>query len=226
MSTTDYLLLTNTNISPIMAIRITTQPSADDLFGKSHWWGSPDLPEGVDYPCSDDLGADENGEEATLLFICQIRLEDIAEYDAEGRLPHKGMLYFFADIDYFLGRDDADCEGLGQWPEECFRVLYAPECDNLVTHYIIDEDGKDVSLPEEAISFAPCDDSESGFKLLGRPFYNEYEEHEGLVSLLQLDECEEWGLRFFDMGMANFLISPEALASKDFNEAIFFVHSL
>ena len=110
-----------------MAIRITTQPSADDLFGKSHWWGSPDLPEGVDYPCSDDLGADENGEEATLLFICQIRLEDIAEYDTEGRLPHKGMLYFFADIDYFLGRDDADCEGLGQWPEECNTVRYTIE---------------------------------------------------------------------------------------------------
>lgn len=95
-----------------MAIRITTCPSNDNLYAQSHWWGSPDLPEGVDFPCSDDLGLDEQGAEATLLFLGQIRLEDIAKYDTECRLPHCGMLYFFADIDYFLGDDDAECEGL------------------------------------------------------------------------------------------------------------------
>lgn len=209
-----------------MAIRITTRPSNDNLYAQSHWWGSPDLPEGVDFPCSDDLGLDEQGAEATLLFLGQIRLEDIAKYDTECRLPHCGMLYFFADIDYFLGDDDAECEGLGQWPKECFRVLYASECDNLVTHRVVDECGNDIARPAEAIVFEACDDGDSGHRLLGRPFYNEYEEYEHHISLLQLDESEEWGLRFFDMGMANFLILPDALSRRAFDETIFYVHSL
>lgn len=66
-----------------------------DLVGKSHWWGFPDLPEAFEWSCSSDS-------ETLITFICQIRLEEIAELDTEGRLPHKGMLWFFADMDYFL----------------------------------------------------------------------------------------------------------------------------
>lgn len=42
------------------------------------------------------------------LFLCQIRLSDLAPYDKEGRLPHEGYLYIFLDTsegEYSLGAD-------------------------------------------------------------------------------------------------------------------------
>ncbi len=101
-----------------MAIKINIQPTAEDLAGKSHWWGFPDLPEAFDWPCGSDA-------ETLLTFICQIRLEEIAELDSEGRLPHKGMLWFFADLDYFLGDLEAPCAGSGEWEPDSFKVLYS-----------------------------------------------------------------------------------------------------
>ena len=90
-----------------MAIKINLHPTTEDLAGKSHWWGFPDLPEA---------------------FVCQIRLEEIAELDHEGKLPHKGMLWFFADLDYFLGDMDAPCGGSGEWEPGTFKVLYSEDC--------------------------------------------------------------------------------------------------
>ena len=72
-----------------------------ELFGKSKWWGAPDLPAGSPYPVVPMGDTPEDCEPLT--FLCQIRCEDLAEVDAEGLLPHEGMLYFFAAIDYFLG---------------------------------------------------------------------------------------------------------------------------
>ncbi len=86
---------------------------------------------GVAWPCRRiDDGA--NDEEGLLTFICQIRLEDIAPIDAEGQLPHKGILWFFADIDYFLGNLDAPCAGIGGWERGRYRVLCAEDCQDLI----------------------------------------------------------------------------------------------
>ena len=106
-------------------INITTSPTDRDLIGRSHWWGAPDLPEDVPYPyvmvTDRNVMVDENGEplcdaegnelyeeeeySEPLTFICQVRMEDVAPLDREGLLPRKGMMYFFAAIDYFLGED-------------------------------------------------------------------------------------------------------------------------
>lgn len=94
-----------------MAIRITTSLTEGSLQGKSHWWGFPDLPDGVEFPLLQDNGDDYDGEgELLMTFICQIKLDEIAGYDEENLLPHKGMLYFFADLDYFLGDMEAPAE--------------------------------------------------------------------------------------------------------------------
>ena len=59
------------------------------------------------------------------------------------------------------------------------------------------------------------------------PFFDEIVwEAEGMLSLLQIDEDERWGLRLFDMGNLNFLITPEALAARDFTNAKLYFHSL
>ena len=70
-------------------------------------------------------------------------------------------------------------------------------------------------------------DKTDGHKLLGMPFFDEIAwEAEGMLSLLQIDEDERWGLRLFDMGNLNFLITPEALAACDFTNAKLYFHSL
>ena len=201
-----------------MAIKINIKPTEEDLAGKSHWWGFPDLPEAFEWPC------DEDGN--LLTFICQISLEDISELDSENRLPHKGMIWFFADLDYFLGDLDAPCGGTGEWEPGTFKVLYSEDCSDLLTHEYYWEDGEPAVLPAEEMTFEAASETDFGFKLLGLPALTEgYEnENEGFMSLLQMDEEERWGLRFFDCGTMNFMI-PAERTNDDFSNVSLCLHS-
>ena len=201
-----------------MAIKINIQPTAEDLAGKSHWWGFPDLPEACEWPCNEDGDL--------LTFICQISLEDISEFDTDNRLPHKGIIWFFADLDYFLGDLDAPCGGTGEWEPGTFKVLYSEDCSDLLTHEYYWEDGEPAVLPAEEMTFEAASETDFGFKLLGLPAMTEgYEnENEGLMSLLQMDEEERWGLRFFDCGTVNFMI-PTERTNDDFSNVSFCLHS-
>lgn len=208
-----------------MAIKITTRKTAEDLAGKSHWWGFADLPENVDYPCY--TPADEDGYEDTLTFICQIRCEDIAQFDTEDRLPHSGMLYFFAELDYFLGDYEAEGESLGPWSMNAVRVIYSPDTDNLVTHEIYWDEETPACLPAESIEFSQCSDKESGHKLLGKPYFDDVEdEYNGMTSLLQIDEEDDWNLRFYDCGNLNILIDKEDLRNLALDKVQGHCHSL
>ena len=201
-----------------MAIKINICPTAEDLAGKSHWWGFPDLPESFEWPCNNDGDL--------LTFVCQICLEDIVDLDPEGKLPHKGMLWFFADLDYFLGDLDAPCGGSGEWEAGTYKVLYSEGISDLFTHEYYWEDGEPAVLPAEEMSFATTSEADFGFKLLGMPAMTEgYEnENEGMMSLLQLDDDERWGLRFFDCGTVNFMI-PVKRGIDDFSSVSFCLHS-
>ena len=201
-----------------MAIKINIQPTAEDLAGKSHWWGFPDLPEACEWPCNEDGDL--------LTFICQISLEDISEFDTDNRLPHKGIIWFFADLDYFLGDLDAPCGGTGEWKPGTFKVLYSEDCSDLLTHEYYWEDGEPAVLPAEEMTFEAASETDFGFKLLGLPALTEgYEnENEGFMSLLQMDEEERWGLRFFDCGTVNFMI-PTERTNDDFSNVSFCLHS-
>lgn len=222
-------------------IAVSTEPAAGEhLSGCSKWWGFPDLPESLDWP---SVPVNDEGDEYDdpLTFICQIRCSDLAAVDPEGLLPHEGMLYFFAALDYFLGNLDAVVSpSLGEWEAPYFRVLWAPSCENLHTHSILYEDGTEACLPAVPIAFVAgggscgavgdsggaagdsgdadrgsCSVAGDGFQLLGRPFYDEVvQEMPGMINLLQIDENDDWDLRFFDSGMLNFLISPADLAAR------------
>lgn len=205
-----------------MAIGLKFQSSAETLEAQSKWWGAPDLPLDVDYPCASD------GE--PLLFICQIRLEDIAQYDTENQLPHKGMLYFFADMAEYVapleGISGEEHNGLGEWSESCFKVIYSPTCENLETFAIVDDDDEPAFLEAEKIEFSAVESGYDSFKLLGRPYYDEIaEQYPDDVCLLQIDESDEWGLRLYDCGMICFLISKQALADKRWDEVKVYFHS-
>ena len=47
-----------------------------------------------------------------------------------------------------------------------------------------------------------------------------------MVSLLQIDDDDRWGLHLYDMGNLNFLISKEALAARDFSAVKLYFHSM
>ena len=205
-------------------IKITTRPSEDGLYAQSKWWGFPDLPDNLDWPTVETTDEGETFEDP-LTFICQIRCSDIAELDPEGLLPHEGMLYFFAVLDYFLGDLDAwTAPGMGEWPAECFRVLYSPTCEGLNTHTVFydEEETEPAALPPEKIVFGG-----DGFTwLLGEPYMEETREALlGFINLLQIDENDDWGLRFFDSGMLNFFISPEDLAVHRFDRVRAWLYS-
>ena len=202
-----------------MAIKINIRPTQDSLVGQSHWWGFPDLPESVDWPANNDGDL--------LTFICQIRMDEIAQFDSEGLLPHEGMMWFFADMDYFLGDMDARCNGIGEWQRDSYKVIYEKEVDELHTHEYYWEDGSLAVLEAERIAFEDVGEEDFGFKLLGMPAMTEgYEnENEGMLSLLQLDEEDRWVMRFFDSGTINFMMPLEAMLQQDYSQCLLFLHS-
>jgi uncharacterized protein YwqG len=208
-------------------IRITTNPADGPLFGQSKWWGEPDMPADLDWP--EVTVEDEDGEayDDPLTFVCQIRCADIAPLDPEGLLPHEGMLYFFAALDYFLGdMDTPSYPGMGTWPQQYAQVLYAPSTDELHTHELRYPDNTPATMPAEAISFSACDNRSDGLRLLGHPYIDEVgEAMPGRLSLLQIDEDDRWNLVFHDCGTLNFLISPDDLRQLRFDKACCYLHS-
>ena len=197
--------------------------SGGAFFGKSKWWGFPDMPEDLEYP--EVPVSDEYADPLT--FICQIRCSDLAALDPKGLLPHEGMLYFFGALDYFLGNLDAALSpGMGEWEAPFFKVLYSPTCDNLHTHSILYDDGSEACLPAMPLTFSAVGSMDDGFRLLGKPFYEEVQQDlPGMISLLQIDGNDDWDLRFFDCGMLNFLISPADLAARRWDAVRCYLHS-
>lgn len=197
-------------------IRIETHPTGRPLTGQSKWWGQPDMPDTMDYPEVTVTGEDGEQYDDPLTFVCQIRCEEMAALDTDGLLPHEGMLYFFAALDYFLGDIDTPAyPGMGEWQQKYFQVLYAPTCEDLHTHQIVNEDGNPATLPAEAMTFTACEAGGDGLRLLGFPYIEEVREQmPGRLSLLQVDESDRWGLTFHDCGTLNFLIRPDDLRAR------------
>lgn len=212
-----------------MAIRLTTRKTDTVLFCSSKWWGNPDLPPQVEYPMM--KLTDENGEEYDypLTFICQIDCEDIAPFDKEGRLPHTGMLYFFAALDEFLGYEPTEHFGIGPWPKKGVVVKYTKHInmETFNTCILVDDEENELAESELAIDFSECADAADGIKLLGVPFFEEVRtENEGCVSLLQLDEDDELGIRFYDCGTLNIMMKESDLGFGNWKRAFAYMHSL
>ncbi len=208
-------------------IKIETYPADSPLTGQSKWWGQPDMPEELDWP--EVTVVDEDGEEYgdMLTFVCQLRCDELAPFDPEGMLPHEGMLYFFAALDYFLGDlETPSYPGMGAWQKRFFQVLYSPTCDNLHTHQLNYDDGTPATMPAEAITFEDCSKAEDGLRLLGRPYIEEVsQEMPNMISLLQVDESDRWRLTFHDSGTLNFMIRPEDLKERRWDKTACYLFS-
>ncbi len=200
-----------------MAIKLKNVRSNQSLVGKSHWWGAPDLPKEVPYPCVKVQDKDGDYMEP-LTFICQIRCRDIASLDSEGILPHTGMLYFFAPINYFLGEHDTPIDY-----HESPVVVYSEQEDNL-TPYELHWEGttESVFATAEGMSFEHISGHETdGHAMLSIPYMDEiqstYPDH---IALLQIDEEDDWNLRFYDCGMYFIMIERNALANREWGKAV------
>ncbi len=198
-----------------MAIAFITKETAENLTGKTHWWGAPDLPKDIPYPCV--TLQDEDGKyEEPLTFLCQIRLKDIAEHDRNNMLPHKGMLYIFAPLDYFLGDYDSPLEYHFD-P----MVIYSEQEEGLEPYDLHWEDtGESVFRPAEEMVFEWTEEYTGfGHRLLSAPYQEEIAEaHPDSIALLQLDEEDKWNMRFYDCGMYYILISAEALKNRQWDK--------
>lgn len=203
-----------------MAIRLTVKETDRVLFCGSKWWGDPDMPEAMEYPLTEDY---------PLTFVCQINCEDIAKFDPEGKLPHEGMLYFFAALDQWLGYESPLENGIGEWPKGHFVVKYAKEVnfETFRSCIMVDEDDNPITEPEREIEFSECADDADGIKLLGIPFYEEIRmEYPDMINLLQLDEDDELCMRFYDCGMVNLIMKESDLKFRNWKKTKAYLHSL
>ncbi len=195
------------------SIRLNLKKSKDDLYMKSKWFGNPDVPE--NYPIPDDL-----------CFICQIRCDELAEFDENNMLPHKGMLYFFGAIDYYFGNLDCYFPEDQYWKSEDIKVFYIEDIENQEFNQVVfeDEDGESIAVQQRSIEFSLDENGSYGHKLLGQPFDMPWEDwdapYQGWVELLQVDsdEDDDYNLNFVDFGMMHVLINPDDLKNRDFSK--------
>lgn len=194
-----------------MAIKLTLNHTERVLFCGSKWWGDPDMPENMQYPT---IEVTEDGEtyDYPLTFICQINCEDIASLDQEGRLPHEGMLYFFAALDKWLGYDSPTKNDLGEWSKGHFVVKYAKTInfETFQSCMLVDDEDQTLTEREMEIVFSECADEEKCIKLLGTPSSAEVSgKYPDLINFLQIVRDENLPLEFD--GELNLMIKPSDL---------------
>ena len=203
-----------------MAIKLTLQHSERVLFCGSKWWGDPDMPENMQYPT---IEVTEDGEtfDYPLTFICQINCEDISPFDPDGRLPHEGMLYFFAAMDKWLGYDSPTQNDKGEWTRGHFVVKYAKAVnfETFQSCMLVDDDDQALTEREMEIVFSNCEDDENCIKLLGKPSSAEVaEKYEALGNLLQIVRDTNLDVEFD--GELNLMIKESDLHFGNWKKAV------
>ena len=211
-----------------MAISIKLQKTERILFCGSKWWGDPDMPEEMEYPT---VEVTEDGEtyDYPLTFVCQINCEDIAPFDPENRLPHEGMLYFFAALDEWLGYESPLHNGIGEWEKKNFVVKYAKSVnfETFRSCIMVDEDDQPVTEPELEMIFSQCEDTAEGHKLLGVPYFEDVRhEYPDMLNLLQLDDDDDLCMHFYDCGNVNLMIKESDLKYGSWKKTKAYLHSL
>ena len=194
-----------------MAIKLTLNHTERILFCGSKWWGDPDMPENMQYPT---IEVTEDGEtfDYPLTFICQINCEDIAALDPEGKLPHEGMLYFFAALDKWLGYDSPTLNDHGEWSRGHFVVKYAKTVnfETFQSCMLVDDEDQALTEHEMEIVFSECAEDEKCIRLLGIPSSADVAgRYPDLINFLQIVRDENLPMEFD--GELNLMIKPSDL---------------
>lgn len=158
---TDTAVLGGTAMNAI-GIKIKKADTKHD-FRASKFFGAPVLPAGWTDMFSEDV-----------IFFAQIRLSDIAKLDTQNRLPHKGYLYLFLDIEMY--------------PYQAMAYYYDGEPVVVVDDFN-EVEPQFAHLNEDwLMSFEPVDEDFDGIRLFGVPS-SDYETDGEL--LLQFDPLAE-----------------------------------
>ena len=205
-----------------MAIRLTLKKTERILFCGSKWWGDPDIPENMQYPTVTGF---EDGEtfDYPLTFICQINCEDIAALDPDNKLPHEGMLYFFAAVDKWLGYDSPTANDRGEWARGHFVVKYAKTInfETFQSCMMVGEEGESLTEPELEICFEQCEDDAEGIKLLGVSSKPEVgDKYPEMLNLLQLNNNEALAMDFGEGSVLNLLIKESDLKFGNWKKGV------
>ena len=208
-----------------MAIKLTLEKTERILFCGSKWWGDPDMPENMQYPT---VKVTEEGEsyDYPLTFVCQINCEDIAPFDKENKLPHEGMLYFFAAIDKWIGYDSPTENGVGEWSKGHFVVKYAKTInfETFQSCMLVDDEDQTLTEKEMEITFSECSDDEKCIKILGIPSSSDVcKKFEGLMNFLQIVRSEGIDLEFD--GELNLMIKPSDLGYQNWKKTIAYLNA-
>ena len=168
-----------------MAIKLELKRTERILFCGSKWWGDPDMPENMQYPT---MEVTEDGEtyDYPLTFICQINCEDIAPFDKENRLPHEGMLYFFAAVDDYIGYESPVHNPAGEWPKGRVMLKYAKTInfETFQTCMLVGDEDEQLTENELEIVFSECEDEADGIKMLSNDLPGCYPDHTNLLKLV------------------------------------------
>ena len=165
----------------------------------------------------------EDGEsfDYPLTFLCQINCEDIAPYDKENKLPHEGMLYFFAAIDKWIGYDSPTQNGAGEWSKGHFVVKYAKSInfETFQSCMMVDDDDQSLTEKEMEIVFSECLPDEKCIKLLGTPSSEEVaNKYPDMINFLQLVAAENFPIEF--EGELNLMIKPQDLGYGNWKKVV------
>ena len=203
-----------------MAIKLTLNQTERVLFCGSKWWGDPDMPENMQYPT---IEVTEDGEtfDYPLTFVCQINCEDIAALDPENKLPHEGMLYFFAALDKWIGYDSPTHNDIGEWSRGHFVVKYAKTInfETFQSCMLVDDDDQALTERELEIVFSECSDDEKCIRLLGVPSDPAVaQKYPALLNLLQIVRSENLDVEFD--GELNLLMKPSDLQYGNWKKTI------
>ncbi len=195
------------------------KPSGKLSKGASRFWGSPDLLSVEDFPFYTDM----YGDKVPYTFVCQINLADIAKFDVDNYLPHRGLLSIFAKIDYYLGVESDDFIGSDISDTDDLRVLYFSDYLSFDEVVVVDNYGEVVSPNELSIVFGGDSniDEHMFFPIpTHRPWKTWDAPYEDWIVLLQIDSCEgaDFNLNFMDCGVLNILISKEDLKQHRFDK--------
>lgn len=205
-----------------MAIQLSFQKTERILFCASKWWGDPEMPANMEYPT---IEVTEEGEtyDYPLTFLCQINCEDIAAFDHENRLPHEGMLYFFAAIDRWHGFDSPTSNDRGEWSKGHYVVKYAKSInfETFNTCMLTDDEDQPLTDPELEIIFSECADDAPACRLLGMPGNKETgSAMPDMLNLLQIASDELLALDFGGAeSFCNFMIKEADLHYGNWKKA-------
>ena len=105
--------------------------------------GKPFLPKDFIWP---KFKSYDDGIERPLSFLCQINLEEIKDYDLDGLLPKKGMLYFFYEC-------ESQTWGFNELDKDAIKVYYYDDIEGFIELSLPKELEKQNIIPEIAMDF-------------------------------------------------------------------------